>query len=1515
MSFVQFRHRIVLPRCSRELLFPSEEEELDCIMGNPASPNLSGFRFQSIGKSQSDNQISLLKRLSSVKTSGSNEHDDQGYSTQTNDMDISEGSTFVPTAAEVDTSSVAISSVPSRRTLYQTLGNNEQVTVPVQSGPKVDIFGQRFPFVLPSSRPVDSMNSTTVSQSVVGTSTGNIAVDRVVSLPSSPIPISKPSSDLPSIPIQSTISRTSSCASNSSHIGLTYPMSTPQSPQQPRSPFVVKSELTRALVRVPSKDHSNFSSLTQGDSSSPPVSTPTSFSPSFAALNEIHSRLLLTFHDVSSKSSETIAQASAQLASAFECASRAQNLAQESFKLTQTASSTLVDSLKAGKDSHEAADKAISLVEESMKILAAYETKHAKGVAEMKEATEKVGGWIDEEQQRWRLTKEAKAKAEKELQAREKKAKEVREAEERERETQEKKEEQKKEKSAKEAQERENKKKRGPVARLFNLPNDVSHVILSGPSSITAPDPPTSHAPATLVDATDSLSMDSSFNFRIDASTSALDSLDSLDKADAWIEKLKTIEITARRAREEKKRRWRWREQEEGYKRAEETRQRQAAEHERQRLKADQEDRRRKEENERLQKQIAAAEEARCNASQEEKQRREAANVAAEKSLLEAQLRKKAIEEREQKLRLKLEQEQEQAQAWKQAAIDEQQRRREALQQSQAGRKLGSQRATPVGNIGLPIVPIIPSIPSVVSPTPVTSTRPSNPSALPKSSVPSKPQLSSSIPTTPNVIANQTVPKLTKKQRQRARKAEALALAQQQPLSGNVPLGPPESSSLIASKVTLPTASGVRQNPMMTMSSNPDHRTSVSNHPHLSRNNISLGLMNGSASRSSNSPILHTNSTDTGNILLQSSAPKSPEVRAANMRFVVEGAGAGSRQPVAMDNSTSSASNANWRERKLAIRKSKPEYDIPIFKDEDDDGDSMECLRSPAKTTIPVVSHPTPDLSTPLLEAASNTQVSPPAGEPHNPPVVGPPSIPSASLPLPAPRAASGPKTFFDAEGPNRVGHQSRNSSEDISGDASGAGLGNTPIAPNVAKAMLTSAKSVISVPSLLEQPANNPTLTSTGTPVPLREPTSPAAPIADALRRPPSAASNSRTQPTSRATSNTSMCPSPATALSESQNQPVSRSSPRAVASPVFQVRAPIRPLSPIAPNDGGWANVRIPDPASDYSAREGRRGHNRYSPSPNSIGSGRHMSLEGSPYIPRSPPSAIGSPFSYGEQSQRDRRLPPDPDQRERSPSRPNRRGNSTSLGYGLDSGRPSNNNGQDIRGGGGRGRTSTPPTRATFKSRSRSPPVTHTGRKRSRVDDDMRDTPPFKQDYYNHQAESISRNGYKNSRRTSYPDSEHPVEAYNERLSPPNSSPTYNDIPTSLESRLSNGYDASGGTSEGFYSSSYDRNDWVLDNRRLSPPFHHQSQPPDLPNKRQKLLDPGSADKAPLLSRMSVQHQLVSDTSSSYKGAVRGYGRGRGRGRGRGGTSYNSHSHLGPGQRHQQPAKDSLMDRLSY
>ncbi|KAJ3881108.1 hypothetical protein F5051DRAFT_397992 [Lentinula edodes] len=1499
-------------------------------MGNTASPNFSGFQFQSIGKSQSENKSSLLKRLSSVKTSGSNEHDDQGYSTQTNDMDISEGSTFVPTAAEVDTSSVAISSVPSRRTLYQTLGNNEQVTVPVQSGPKVDIFGQRFPFVLPSSRPVDSMNSTTVSQSVVGTSTGNIAVDRVVSLPSSSIPISKPPSDIPSIPIQSTISRTSSCASNSSHIGLTYPMSTPQSPQQPRSPFVVKSELTRALVRVPSKDHSNFSSLTQGDSSSPPVSTPTSFSPSFAALNEIHSRLLLTFHDVSSKSFETIAQASAELASAFECASRAQNLAQESFKLTQTASSTLVDSLKAGKDSHESANKAISFVQTSMKILAAYETKHAKGIAEMKEATEKIGGWIDEEQQRLRLTKEAKAKAEKDIQTREKKAREVRdakerereaqererEAQEREREAQEKKEEQKKEKLAKEAQERENKKKRGPVARLFNLPNDVSHVILSGPSSITTPDPPASHAPATLVDATDSLAMNSSFNFSIDASTSALDSLDSLDKADAWIEKLKIIENTARRAREEKEMQMERvmkdkNRQEEEYKRAEETRQRQAAEQERQRLEADQEDRRRKEENERHQKQIAAAEEARCNASQEEKQRREAANVAAEKELLEARLRKKAIEEREQKLRLKLEQEQEQAQAWKQAAIDEQQRRREALQQSQAGRKLGSQRATPVGNIGLPIVPIIPSIPSVVSPTSVTSTstRPSNPSALPKSSVLSKPQLSSSIPTTPNVIANQTVPKLTKKQRQRARKAEALALAQQQPLSGNIPLGPPESSSLIASKVTLPTASGVRQNPMMTMSSNPDHR----NHPHLSRNNISPGLMNGSASRSSNSPILHTNSTDTGNILLQSSAPKSPEVRAANMRFVVEGAGAGSRQPVAMDNSTSSASNANWRERKLAIRKSQPEYDIPIFKDEDDDGDSMECLRSPAKTTIPVVSHPTPDLSTPLLEVASNTQVSPPVGEPHNPPVVGPPSIPSASLPLPAPRAASGPKTFFDAEGSNRVGHQSRNSSEDISGDAFGAALGNTPIAPNVAKAMLTSAKSVISVPSLLEQPANNPTVTSTSTPMPLREPTSPAPPITDAPRRPPSAVSNSRTQPTSRAPRNTSMCPSPVTALSESQNQPVSRSSPRAVASPVSQVRAPIRPLSPIAPHDGGWANVHIPDPASDYSAREGRRGHNHYSPSPNSIGSGRHMSLEGSPYIPRSPPSAIGSPFSYREQTQRDRRLPSDPDQRERSPSRPNRRGNSTSLGYGLDSGRPSNSNGQDIRRGGGRGRTSTPPTRATFKSRSRSPPVTHTGRKRSRVDDDMRDTPPFRQDRYSHQAESISRNGYKNSRRTAYPDSEHSVEAYNESLSPPNS-PTYNDIPTSLESRLSNGYDASGGTSEGFYSSSYDRNDWVLDNRRLSPPFHHQSQPPELPNKRQKLLDPGSADKAPLLSRMAG-----SSYEGTFKGhggqAVRGYGRGRGRGRGRGGTSYNSHSHLGPGQRHQQPAKNSLMDRLSY
>ncbi|KAH7876569.1 uncharacterized protein C8R40DRAFT_1097661 [Lentinula edodes] len=1454
-------------------------------MGNTASPNFSGFQFQSIGKSQSDNQISLLKRLSSVKTSDSNEYDDQDHSTQTHDIDVSQGSTSVPTAAEVDTSSVAISSVPSRRTLFQTLGNNEQVTsVPVQYGPKVDIFGQRFPFVLPSVRPVDSMNSTTVSQSVVGTSTGNNAVDEVVSLPSSSIPISKPPSDLPSIPFQSTISRASSCASNSSHIDLTYPMSTPQSPQQPPSPFVVKSELARAAVHIPSKDHLNFSSLTQGDSSSSSAPTPTSFGPSFAALNEIHSRLLSTFHDLSSESSETIAQASAKLASAFECASRAQNLAQESLKLTQTASSTLVDSLEAGKDSHETADKAISLVETSMKILAAYETKHAKGIAEMKEATERIGGWIDEEQQRLRLTKEAKAKAEKELQAREKKAGEVREAKERREEAQEKIEDQKKEKSANEAQERGNKKKRGPVARFFNLTNDVNHVIMSGPSCITAHDPPTSHAPAALVDATDSLSVNSSFNFSIDASTSALDSLDSLEKADAWIEKLKTIENTARRAREEKEMQMERvmkdkNRQREEYKQAEETRQRQAAEQERQRLEAEQEDRRRKEENERRQSDMAAAEGARCDTLEEEKQKCEAANLAAEKELVEAQLRKKAIEEREQKLRLKLEQEQEQAQAWKQAAIDEQQRRREALQQSQAGRKLGSQRATPVGNIGLPSVPIIPSIPSVVSPTfTSTSTRPFNPSALPKSSVPSRPQLFSSIPTTPNVIANQTVPKLTKKQRQKARKAEALA--QQQPVSGNVPLGPTESPSLIASKVTLPTAaSGVRQNPTtQSMPLNPDHRTSVSNYPHSPRNNISLGLIDGSVSRSSNSPILHTNSTDAGNILLQSSAPKSPEVRAANMRFVVKGAGAG------MDNSTSSDSNANWRERKLAIRKSKPEYDIPMFKNEDDDRDSMKCLRSPAKMTIPVVSHPTPDLSTPLLEATSNPQVLPPA-----------------------------------AEGHSRVGNQSRNSSEYIPGDASGAGLGYTPIAPNVAKARSTSAKGVISVPSLLKQPANNPTLTSTSAPAPLQEPTSQARLVTGAFRRPPSAPapSNSQTHPTSQGNltaPNTSVCPPPATALSESQNRPVSRAGPNAVASPVSQMSAPIRSLSPIAPNDGGWANVRIPDSASEYIARSGRRGHNHNSPSPNSIGSGRHMSLEGSPFIPRSPPSAIGSPFSHREQTQRDRRLSSSPDQRERSPSRPNRRGNSTFLGYGLDSGRPSNSNGQDIRRGGGRGRTNTPPNRATFKSRSRSPPVTHTGRKRSRVDDDRRDTPPFRQDHYSHQAESISRNGYKNSRRTSYPDSEHSVEAYNESLSPPNSSPTYNDIPTSLESRLSNGYDASGGTSEGFYSSSYDRNDWVLDNRRLSPPFHHQSQPPELPNKRQKLLDPGSADKAPLLSRMAG-----SSYEGTFKGhsgqAVRGYGRGRGRGRGRGGTSYNSHSHLGPGQRHQQPAKNSLMDRLSY
>ncbi|KAJ4490847.1 hypothetical protein J3R30DRAFT_3425922 [Lentinula aciculospora] len=1465
---------------------------------NPTAA-FSGFQFQFIGKkSQSDSESSLLKRMSSTNASGSQDSEYDEDSARSQDIDMAEHSDIVPAAVETE-NLAAFSAVPSRRTLLQTLGKQQQTT-PIP-GPKVDIFGQKFAFSFPSSSSHLASSTTPSMNATQPAIAGTIScVDNTKGNgPSSSASTTSPSLDFSST-VQTMISRASSCASNLS-TNLTYPydntISISQSTQRSHSPLVVKAESSRASMPALSK---NSSSLSTQDSTSSSMSSSiqTSSSPSFAALKEIHSNLLSTSAVSRSEKSESIEQVYTKLASAFECASRAQNLAQESFTLAQTASLTLVNSVKAGKDSRETADQARSLVEASMEILAVYKAKQARDIAETNKFTKEIGGWIFEQEKRMKLANETKERERKENQVREKKEREEREALEREviKVTQEKdalkkKEKEEKEKLAKEAQEKERvareeeaKKKKHQIVQGSG--STSNNVIIGGPLNPIVHGLPSSRTSPTFSDPTTSSSPNSSITFDIDGSIPAADVLDTLDKADAWIEKLKTIENAARRAREEKElqrdRVLEDQKRKEEEAQAEESRRHAFVEQERQKLMIEQK------ENERRQKK-QTAEEHRRNLAMEEEER---AQRDAQK--------KKAIEERDLKLRARLKQEH--AQAQKQVAIEEP-RQRNVLQQSQANiRKLSatsnptgsSQRPTPFCNI---TVPSVSNVPSTQLSSPSSSTSP-----LPAKILSPNPQ--STIPTIPNVIANQTVAKLSKKQRRQARQVEALAQQQQQTLSGSVSIGAtvPPASTII--NVAPQNAAGGQNTstPSSTLSSSyPTTSASASNHSPVNAPYY-LELHDRGVSNSSSSPILHTNSVDTGNLLLQISEPRFPEIHAANMRFVT-GARAALRQQVAIPN-PNPISNVIPQERKEAVKKSRPppEYDTPVVKDEDEERNSVQYLHSPAKsiqntTTLSVVPSSTSDLPTVPSSAGTNTQARAPLLDPRKP--LAAESIIEASA-FPAPpasvsKAAPDPKVSSSSSSSHiQLGRVPLKQLPSVLG--SGSETAPLPISTIVT----TEAKSVNIVYPPVEQPANNLPTSSSSVPVPVPPASqkSPAPPVnTGTLRRStPTAPLDTHIRIVSRGEMSSISTRPPAYTPSELQSQPASqvasmildvstRPSPREIVPVPYVTQAPLRPLSPIAPNDGGWAKVHGSDSDYEYPARPRRRDYDHDSPSPDSPGPGRYTSLEGSPFIPRSPMSAIGSPFPSEEQA--DRHFSPD----QRDPSLPrNSGGHSTSSvsRHRVDS------DGSTARQGRGSGRRTSSPERVVFESqsRSRSPPGIY-GPRRVRLERNRRGD----------QGESISRNAIKNSMRASYSNSEHPVAAYNKALAPSSSSPTYNDSQTSLESRLTNGYYSS----ESFDSSN-SSDEWSFENRKRSPPSYHQPRFSQPPHKRQKHMD--TRDKSPvLLSRMA--DQPPPDSSSSFKGTARGHGgqaargRGRFRGHGRGGASLN--------QRIQQTRNDSLLNRM--
>ncbi|KAJ3794957.1 hypothetical protein GGU11DRAFT_794021 [Lentinula aff. detonsa] len=1441
----------------------------------------SEFKFQSIGKTQTDSGNSLLKRLSSVNASGSHEYDEQD-DVRSQDVNMTEDS-------KTDASSAAFASVPPRPTLLQTLGNEQQaLTMLAQPGLEADIFGQKITLSSPT-HPLNSTTSTPIQPVIAGP-----AVE--VAQSSSSSSVSRLPYHLPAITTQTAMSRAGSCASNSSNDNLTYPfdntISALQTSDSALSPLMIKTESSRAVL---SKGDPNSSLVIQENTPLAFARIQSSSAPTFATLKETYSHFITTFISSTAKSSEAIAQTSVKLVSALECASRAQNLARESYQLAQTASSTLVDSMKVSKDSHETADKAISLVQVSMEILTAFKTNHEKDTTGMKDAIKDLGRWIKEEEERMKLAKEAREKGEKEKEARQKYEKQMKEAQEIEAARVAQKEKEKQEKvqdREREAQE-EKAMKENRTAKAYLVGDDV---ISDGPTGA-----PTSHASRTSVG---SFTSSPSVTFDIVEPMTTLDNLDTLAQADAWIAKLKTIETAARRAREEKEnqRDRALDDQKRKEEHAEEDRRRQEAhaEQERQRLQAEQEDRKHREEKERRQKKDAAEEHRRkIHLEEEERNKRDAQ-------------KRKAAEEREQNLKAKLVQEQAQARTRMQAEI-EKKNQLNALQESDDGNRnhhvmpnttITIPRLTSVGSRALS------SVSSIPLESPASGLTSPDPSILPISahaSLPPRPDSRSLIPATPNIIAKQTVPKLSKNQR-RALKREELLAQQQVPLSGNVSVS---RSPCPSSTSTQNGAFGVCQSPLTTqympLSSDPQSSTNNKKRLYSAGNNV-FSPLNGS--NDSSSPILHSDPTDTGNVILQASSLSSPVIQAANRRFIT-GAGAEFRQQSTIPDSADSTLKVSSAEGKKAARKLKPQYDIPVFKEEDDDEkDSVKYIRSiPTPTqnmsTTFITPSPTSGIPAPPTAAATITKVSPSeygcCGHLATNSQVGAP-VPSVSPSLPFHQTVPRSKIPLDvvSVSDSVTGDHSQPrtnlSANQVPGNASEVGLGpktsSSLAGPDVTWTRPSPVAGVYKDSPLFNQPKPKPTPTSISALTPLssqRTVDSATLVNLDASRQPLPAPLKSHNEPVFRAgiTTSSASMQHPSVPASESQSHRASLSTPGTSArplpapAPLVQAQFSVRRVSPIADGDGGWANVLTPSIGSELNLRS-RRGNDHWSPSPNSPGS-NHTSLERSPPSPASAVLANGSPSPEADlRTQLDRRLSP-AYQGDISLPRRNQRGRSASPVRRHPRTRPAPNSNRVV-------------------PRSRSPPATHAGRKRTRVDDGVRDIPPSFQDPDYH-VEFTSRNVYRNSKRVSYPDSDHPVEAYTDPHPSSYSRSFYDESHTSLGSRLSNQYEASGERDYSESDSAYYINKPPFDNRRTSPPFARQPQSAQPSSKRQKHIPADTGDSPALLHRLAHQPEVDHNPGHAL-------GRGRGRRPGRG-SSNNSHSSLG--QRFRQPSNDSLIHRL--
>ncbi|KAJ3832559.1 hypothetical protein F5878DRAFT_453523 [Lentinula raphanica] len=1412
-------------------------------MPSATRPNFSTFQFKTIGKSPVHSDNSLLNRISSgrVSTRSSHEYDDDDDENDSPKDQAAKDSAFAPVVSDRN----AFSSVPPQGPSIPILGGEKQAST--TPGSKNDIFGQKFDFS--STRPLSSTTSTT--------SNDTNPTQAVASCDASTKRAGSLVIGLPPILTQTAMSRTSSMASNSPNHDLTYPsdvvMSTPQSPRRNLPQSIIKAESLKVNL---SKPESEVSSSEADNNSMSYPSLQTSSNPSIAMLKEMHLCLTSSIQTLTDISSKAMTSASSELASASERAGRARTLAAESHELAQKASTMLSQCLNIDKASCETAEQANSHVEGSMAILTTLRTEQEKKIAEFKDVLDSFARRIENEEERVRLDLQAKEKEERE--------KEKREKEEREKEEREKEEREKEEREAqrmerlREVQEKEAKEKAEAQDRARTVSQDAEkqgqdyaamqpylYGIPGGPRAIPIP-----RNVAGLPTATSSANDPTSAApdlYDIPAPTGGwehfiretIETFVQNEIARQGIHKTGDLEDQSRKEEEQ----------------SEQDRQRQeaSAEQARRTMQAEQEEQKRREENER-QKKKEAADEYRRKLILEEEERKQR----------DAQ-KKKVAEEREQKLREQLEHKQ--TQGRHQTGVGE--KRTASVVPSTSSTIPNARFPAPnsfavqqPAQFSLPLPPptsAIPQTQNIIADRTVFKLTPSasstipgvrfpapNSSTLPRpaqSSLPPAPPPSAT-PQTPNLIVDRPVPRLTKKERKAQKRKEVLTQQykqQQSPLTGRVPLGasPPSKSPQNLTTALPPSAVTSQSNPP-----DPNPRSNsvdMSVHRSPPADTTSMEHMS--------SPFLDSASTDLGNIPIESPNPNSPEVQASNKRFVVTGSG------------PTHQSDTKLRGKKKADMNSKPDYDIPVVKKERHD-DQMDVTRTLGIPNPSSELHSRPAVASNNARAPSaahETRCSLPMSSPEAP-VSSTSPVLSRTTPASQPQLSSNTNARSDTDGHQ----QSRRdlSATQVSGNAFEAATGSKTIPAHcdVHKARPTQVIDKAAMPASASQPASKVTSTPANASMSVSQDVD--------LLAVPMNANALRPLPPQPAPTQAQIRPAP-------RNEPLASGTatkPPPASLPLPQTHDGARSSSPIAPHDGGWANVhgsatsghnsqpRRSREFDSYPPLSGpepepqpvRRRYDHYSPSPDSSGPEYNLQPRRRAYDHYSPSPNVTDPDSEESPAWIPKSLSPHEDATE------------TQLGRRFSPPRQPRGHSLPHRGRGGRS-TSPRNSRPNRVSSSSTQPEFHVGRKRSHPDDDI------------HHRQG-RRNVSENLIHTPYSDFEQQSPAYNDPVVSSFSQPVYYNESTALGSRLSD-------ASEGLNYPRHDRERSFV-NKRPSPPSSfrpYKNSPP--PKKRQRQITMETDIAPTLLDRMGNSKSGFKNHSLPVRDApaagTHGYGFGRGQG----------------------------------